>query len=62
MKKQDIKKTDPIPNIFPMDLKKQIEEAAYYKWISRGLPPNDAEKDWIKAEDEVLDSLKETRI
>jgi len=62
MKNLNNEKTDPAPNVFPIDLKKQIEAAAYYKWLSRGLPPDDAEKDWIEAEDEVLDSLKETRI
>ncbi|HTA75740.1 MAG TPA: DUF2934 domain-containing protein [bacterium] len=62
MKELEIETTAPIPNVFPIDLKKQIEEAAYFKWIKRGLPPDSAEKDWIEAEDEIIDSLKETRI
>jgi hypothetical protein len=58
MEKQAVEKTTTIPNIFSLELKKQIEEAAYYKWIHRGLPPDSAEKDWIEAEEEVSDSLK----
>jgi len=42
-------------------IQKQIAESAYYKWIERGLPPEGAEKDWLEAEEEVFDSLKETR-
>ena len=61
MKSQKTEMDVPVPNAFSLDLKKQIEEAAYYKWLHRQLQPDNAEKDWLEAEEEVLDSLKETR-
>ncbi|GEM_PF-2006316 len=61
MKSRKTEKDIPVPNAFSLDLKKQIEEAAYYKWIHRELQPDNAETDWLEAEEEVLDSLKETR-
>jgi len=61
MKNQKNDITIPVPNAFSIDLKKQIEEAAYYKWIHRTLQPANAEKDWLDAEEEVMDSLRETR-
>jgi hypothetical protein len=61
MKNQKTEMVIPVPNAFSLDLKKQIEEAAYYKWLYRQLQPDNAEKNWLEAEDEVLDSLKETR-
>jgi len=61
MKNKKNGKSTPIHNYFSIDLQKQIAESAYYKWIERGLPPEGAEKDWLEAEEEVFDSLKETR-
>jgi hypothetical protein len=61
MKNQKTEKNTPVRNSFSIDLQKQIAESAYYKWIERGLPPDGAEKDWLEAEEEVFDSLKETR-
>jgi len=58
MENPETEKTKPIPNVFSIDLKKQIADAAYYKWIQRGLPPDSSEKDWLEAEEEVMDSLK----
>ena len=42
---------------------RHIEEAAYYSWLNRGryAQPGDELNDWIEAEKQVLDSLKETR-
>jgi hypothetical protein len=62
MKNQKNDINTPVPNAFSIDLKKQIEEAAYYKWLDRRLQPDSAEKDWLEAEEEVMDSLRETRI
>lgn len=61
MKSQKTEMVAPVPNAFSLDLKKQIEEAAYDKWLHRKLQSDNAEKDWLEAEEEVLDSLKETR-
>ena len=61
MKNLKTEKNTPVRNSFSIDLQKQIAESAYYKWIERGLPPDGAEKDWLEAEEEVFDSLKETR-
>ena len=61
MKNQKNEIDIPVPNAFSLDLKKKIEEAAYDKWLHRLLQPDNAEKDWLEAEEEVLDSLKETR-
>jgi hypothetical protein len=61
MKSQKNDTNIPVPNDFSIDLKKQIEEAAYYKWIHRTLQPDNAERDWLEAEEEVMDSLRETR-
>jgi hypothetical protein len=58
MEKKKVEKTKPIPNFFSLELKKQIEEAAYYKWLQHGRPADSAEIDWIEAEEEVSDSLK----
>ena len=46
----------------PEALKKQIEESAYYKWMSRGCPPGNDIKDWTEAEQELLDSLRAKHI
>ena len=42
---------------------RHIEEAAYYSWLNRGryAQPGNELNDWIEAEKQVLDSLKETR-
>jgi hypothetical protein len=60
MKNEKTLKTIPIPIFFPIDLQKQIAEMAYYRWLERGLPTEGAEQDWLEAESEVLDSLRET--
>lgn len=39
-------------------VKKQIEEAAYFRWMSRRCPSGEDVDDWIEAEHEILDSLK----
>jgi len=60
MKSQKTDINTPVPNAFSIDLKSQIEEAAYYKWIHRTPQADNAEKDWLEAEQEVMDSLRET--
>ncbi len=60
MENQTTGRTIPVANTFAIDLQKQIAEAAYYRWLKRSLPTEGAEKDWIEAEIEILDSLRET--
>lgn len=52
-------KSHPPFNDFSLDIQKQLEEAAYYQWIDRALPPESAQKDWSQAIDEIVDSLNE---
>ena len=57
MEKQKAEKTKPIPNFFSLELKKQIEEAAYYKWLNRGRQGGDSTEDWLEAELELQSNL-----
>lgn len=38
----------------PEDMRKQIEEAAYYRAKQRGFEPGHELEDWIQAESEVM--------
>lgn len=40
----------------PEELRKQIEEAAYYRAKQRGFTPGHELEDWVQAESEVLRS------
>ena len=32
----------------------RIAQTAYYKWLQRGCPPNDALTDWVEAHKELV--------
>jgi hypothetical protein len=61
MPKSKKEKTSHAAKPHPEHVRQKIEETAYYKWANRGFEPGDNVNDWLEAEQEVVDSLKETR-
>ena len=37
--------------------KKYQQEAAYYRWMDRGCPPNDDLTDWVEIEKELMGKI-----